>query len=160
MYQIETPEEKDLEKLAGIMKERFVGIAQFDKSKKSISDYLKNDDGDILVIKEDNDIIGGCLLEVEANEKENSVWRIRHFAVTKKKRNKKVADFFINEIDRKIREKIEAHEVGKVHIEIHVLKGDKKSIKFYQDNNYEMKKTIKHHYGKGKDCVVLVKEIG
>ncbi|MFH1316640.1 MAG: GNAT family N-acetyltransferase [Candidatus Woesearchaeota archaeon] len=160
MYSIITPEEKDLVKLAVILKERFQGIEMFDKSEKLIADYLTNDDGDILVIKEDNEIIGGCLLEVDANEKETSVWRIRHFAVTKEKHNKKVSDFFINEIDRKIREKIEAHEVGKVHIEIHVLKGEKKSIKFYQDNNYEIKKTLKDHYGKGKDCVVLVKEIG
>jgi len=159
MLSIETPEKKDLKQLAEIYKEVFAEHNVFTDTDENIIKYLENVDGDFLVAKENGKVIGGCLLVSVINKNKHSLWRIKHFAITKSAQKKGAGTELMMEIDKMIRKQISKGEFKSAKIEIHVSESEKDSLKFYKKQNYEIEGKLKSHYRKGKTCYIVGKSM-
>lgn len=142
---IRQAEEKDLKEMIRVYKEVFPVHNVFEKSEEEIFEYLKKFLGSMIVAEEGGKVVGGLAIKETMNGDGWKLARFMHVAIAKDYQSKGIGSALMKEA-----EKI----VGKCKIEIHT---ESDLIDYYRKFGFEVEGTLKAHYGKGRDCVILGK---
>ena len=142
---IRQAEEKDLKDMIKIYKEVFPVHNIFEKSEGQNLEYLKKFIGSMIVAEDDGNVVGGLVITEEVQTDGWKVARLKHVAIAKDFQGKGIGSALMAEA-----EKI----VGKCKIEIHT---ESDLIDYYKKFGFEVEGTLKAHYGKDRDCVILGK---
>ncbi len=142
---IRKAEEKDLNDMIAVYKEAFPVHNIFEKSVGDNLEYLKKFIGSMLVAEEDGKVVGGLVITEDIQNDGWKVARFKHIAVAKDFQGKGIGSALVAEA-----EKI----VGESKVEIHT---EDDLTDYYGKFGYKLEGTLKAHYGKDRDCVILGK---